>query len=275
MTATPRSRDLPGTRSNLLVGAGHTFVREHDDHLVRFTPTRGDYYSGNQLVLDRPPCCADDAHERARAALAAWLARAELTPELGSAAKLTLAWESLDPRALAEPVLPFGATYTVDTVMRLARTPPAAPPTPGLVFRPALRDSDWSAVAQMVNDDWPELRGHGDFVRWVYEELRETFARARSTWWTAWQGGLLVGSLGLFEAPTLRRFQELQTRASHRRRGVASTLIRLALGEEEAGPPRETYIVASTGEPPERLYRSLGFEPCSWIHTVRARRGSC
>ncbi len=272
----PRSRDLPGTRSNQLVGAGHTLAIDADDHVVRYTPTRPDYWSGNLLVLDRAPCSPDDAPDHARAQLAGWLARADATPELALTAKLTLAWETLDPRPLPEEWFPHGSSYTVDTVLRLARAPAPAPPPPGLVFRPALRDSDWSAIAQLVVEDWPDARGYDDFVRWVYTELRVSFARSRSTWWTAWQGSLLVGSLGLFEAPELRRFQELQTRASHRRRGVASTLIRLALSADERPErARETYIVATAGDAPERLYRSLGFEPCSWIHTVRARRPPC
>ena len=272
----PRSRDLPGSRSNALVSAAHTRVREAVDHVVRYTPARSDYWSGNLLLLDRPPCASTDPLERARGALGRWLARADATPELATVAKLTLAWESFDPRPLPETFFPHGSSYTVDAVLRLAKTPPAAPAPPGLVFRPALRDSDWSAIGQLVVDDWPDARGYDDFVHWVYSELRITFARSKSTWWTAWQGPLLVGSLGLFESPALRRFQELQTRASHRRRGVASTLIRLALANAgKSTRARETYIVASSGDAPERLYRSLSFEPCSWIHTVRVRRGAC
>jgi GNAT superfamily N-acetyltransferase len=270
----PRSRDLPGSRSNALVSATHTRVREADEHVVRYTPARLDYWSGNLLLLDRPPASASDSLERARGALGRWLARADSTPELDRVAKLTLAWECFDPRPLPDVFFPHGSSYTVDAVLRLAHPPSPQPTPPGLTFRSALRDADWSAIAQLVVDDWPDARGYDDFVHWVYTELRVTFARSRSTWWTAWHGPLLVGSLGLFESPVLRRFQELQTRASYRRRGVASTLIRMALANgSRAVRARETYIVASSGDAPERLYRSLGFEPCSWIHTLRVRRG--
>ena len=39
----PRSRDLPGSRSNALVSAAHTLTREAVDHVVRYTPARADY----------------------------------------------------------------------------------------------------------------------------------------------------------------------------------------------------------------------------------------
>ncbi len=152
MSRAPRSRDLPGTRSNQLVGALHTLARDAGDHIVRYTPGRPDFWSGNGLVLDRPPCSPDDATERAQDAIAYWLARCEGTPELAEVARATLTWETLDPRPLPETWYPPGSSYTIDTVMRLARTPPSAPPTPGLVFRPALRDADWGAIAQLVVD---------------------------------------------------------------------------------------------------------------------------
>jgi GNAT superfamily N-acetyltransferase len=282
---TTPSRDRPGIRSTLLVDALHTQVRDAGDHLVRSTPAYPNYWDGHGLVLDEAPCSADDPPELARAALERWLARLDATPELAHVGQRTIKWESLDPRPLLRVALPAGASYGRDVTLRLHRLAEPTPTPPEIDFRPvaaegtSAADADWDAIvafviegnlasgAAYVDATYP------DFVRWAYARQRATFAASRSAWWTAWDGPLLVGSLGLFEAPDLRRFQEIETRETHRRRGVASTLIRRALEYGDVSARSlETYIVAVASAAPERLYRSLGFEPCSWIHSVRVPR---
>jgi len=41
---------------------------------------------------------------------------------------------------------------------------------PDGLFRPALRDSDWSAIGQLVVDDWPDARGYDDFISVEWEK---------------------------------------------------------------------------------------------------------
>jgi ribosomal protein S18 acetylase RimI-like enzyme len=94
----------------------------------------------------------------------------------------------------------------------------------------------------------------------------------------AWDGDAPVGHahLALTDPPEM---QDVQVRASHRRRGVASALT--AAVESEAsrrGYDRLRVTVSADGEGPQALYRSLGFAdtglpPRRVVGTVQIRTG--
>jgi GNAT superfamily N-acetyltransferase len=259
-----RSRDLPATRSNLAIDAEDTEVIHRADHLVLHTPARRSYWDGNVLVLDEAPAAPGDPPERWSEALSPWWDTWASSPLAGDPVRLR--WESTDRR---QPKgLPAGVIYSQDTTLELGQLATLERPPPPVSCRPAISDEDWRALTDMVlgaDDGLP-----ADYVEWAYAKARRAFARTGSAWWTAWDADQLVGSLGLFRGADLWRFQEVETRASHRGRGVASLLVTRALGAWT--PERPAYVVAETGEPPERMYQRLGFTPVSWVHTLRRGR---
>lgn len=261
------SRALPGLRSNLALDADHTSVIDAGDHRVLVTASCPDYWEGNCLLLDAPPASPDDGADVWTAALARWRAAIDAGP-VGAVPHPLIRWESTDPGPIATSVLPAGTTHAQDTVLALDDSASVSGAAPAVECRPAASDADWDAIVAMVLGDEPEDDAHARYRRWAYAALRRRFARTGSTWWTAWDGPLLVGSLGLFRDDALWRFQELETRASHRGRGIASRLIGRALAEPPAGARPPVYMVAETGGAPERLYRRLGFAPVSWIHGI-------
>ncbi len=255
-----RSRDLPGTRSDLFVDSEVTEVAEGDGWIQLRTPSRSDYWDGNCAILDEAPAPPEAPAERWAEVLAAWFA---------SRGCGRLRWECLDPRP-PDATLPPGMTYERRTTLRLTRRVVLSGPPAGLSMRPA-RIEDFGALTELALAEVEPGGSLEAFMRWMYDKHARLVATGRATWWTAWDGDVAVGALGLVMGPELARFQDVETRASHRRRGVASNLIRLALegaGAWSGGAP-PIYIVADTDDVAvERLYRALGFEPVSWRHTV-------
>jgi GNAT superfamily N-acetyltransferase len=232
-------------------GAGSRLVR---------TPSRPDYHDGNFVLLAGPPAAPDDPDPAWAAALERALGR---WPARGRAA---VRWESDDPTPIRPGALPPGARASVDATLRLARWLEPDRPAPAVTCVRATDDDDWRAIVGLAraSDGAPSA----DFVEWTYAKLRRAFTATGSAWWTAWDGDRLVGSLGLHRGADLWRFQEVETRSSYRRRGVATRLIGRALAEVPPGDPRPVVIVAEAGGAPERLYRRLGFEPVGAVHTV-------
>lgn len=260
------SRLLGGLRSGLTLDAGHTHVLDRNGHRVLVTPGCPSYWEGNCLLLDEPPATADASPAVWATALARWRSAVAASP-LASTRRPLVRWESTDARPIASALLPRGVTHTQDTVHVLDAwcTPMRA--APAVACRPASSDDDWNAIIEMVLGAAHEER-YVQYVRWSYAKARETFARAASTWWTAEDRGVLVGSLGLFRGDGFARFQEIETRETHRGRGIATLLIARALAERPASDASPVYIVAETGAAPERLYRRLGFAPVSWVHSI-------
>ena len=92
--------------------------------------------------------------------------------------------------------------------------------------------------------------------------------------WGAFRDDRLVGSLGLYESPTLLRFQEVMTREDARGRGVASSLVAGALASARSRHRRATaVIVAKPGTQAGRIYQRLGFRGAGTQYWLRRRAG--
>jgi GNAT superfamily N-acetyltransferase len=67
----------------------------------------------------------------------------------------------------------------------------------------------------------------------------------------------------------LHRSQSVETRETHRRRGIASAVLRhAALWALDRTPVAKVIIVAEMDSDAGRLYRSMGFEHAETIHGV-------
>lgn len=86
------------------------------------------------------------------------------------------------------------------------------------------------------------------------------------TFWTAWEDGLLVGCAAIKELDSRHgEIKSMRTSASHRRTGVATSMLQHILREAQArGYERVSLETGSMPffEPARRLYKAHGFSEC-------------
>jgi ribosomal protein S18 acetylase RimI-like enzyme len=261
-----RSRDLPATLSDFRVQSAATEIIERADFVVVRTPEYPTYHWGNYLVLDSPPppeslddwfrCCARE------------LADIET-------ANLLIAWETGDVSTEVSEVEAQAAELL--TVMTLAGGPGPADLPPAIEISKASDVDTWQRLVAMLAEIGPPELGeaYGDFVRWRYEKYRESVEDGRGAMWIARDGDELVANLGLLDAGAYCRFQDVNTLASHRRRGICSALVRSSIADSQARrASRLPVIVANRGEAAERLYAAIGFAAVGSQFTMRRPRPS-
>jgi putative acetyltransferase len=86
------------------------------------------------------------------------------------------------------------------------------------------------------------------------------------TFWTAWDGNVLVGCGALKELdPAHGEIKSMRTAATHRGRGVASATLTRILEEAAGRGYRRLSLETGSGEffaPARTLYAKFGFVPC-------------
>jgi ribosomal protein S18 acetylase RimI-like enzyme len=252
-----RTRERLGARTDDRTRPAHEVIARDDYRVIR-TPTCHRFHFGNYLSLDAPPRAED---------LEGWFARcrSELA-ELTGVERLVLEWETgLDH--VDEVVLEAPNVVLARPVIE--HVPAIAPE--GIELRSIASDdgAGWAAVlALAVADAIDRTPAHADFLAWRVGAQRDAYQRAPGTggFWGAFDAatGELHGSLGLHESDDLLRFQDVETAAAQRRRGIASALCAVALRAAAARRPRAlAVIVAEQGSQADRIYRRLGFAPVS------------
>jgi ribosomal protein S18 acetylase RimI-like enzyme len=262
-----RSRDLLGALTDTLVQPVGTELASRDRYLVMSTPERDDYNDGNILILDRAPEPAE-VEDRMADCRREFGARPVLYLSLCWEEEGDIRWEAAPPVAGAT-----GDDLQRLTVLSSAEAPEEQPAPEGIALRPLRTETEWPDLAALAI----ATHAPGDpgafavFARWRYREYHRAFAGPdpgrpdeRGRFWGAFRGDRLVGSLGLFESPTLLRFQEVMTHPGERGRGIATALTARALRAGLARRPGAiAVVVAEPGEQAERIYRRLGFGTAS------------
>jgi putative acetyltransferase len=86
------------------------------------------------------------------------------------------------------------------------------------------------------------------------------------TFWTAWEGGELLGCGALKELDDAHgEIKSMRTAAAHLRKGAARRMLAHILGEARRRRYRRVSLETGSGEafqPAHRLYESFGFVPC-------------
>lgn len=234
------------TDLELLARRGKGRIVDRGDYLAVTTPEDPGYYFGNLLVLRAPPRAGE---------VATWVQR--FADEIGrdpAIEHVTLRWDGIHgdvgPRAELEAA---GFTLDTDLVMVASSVVPARC---DVTLRPLAPD-ELAATADLA---FAISDRHDDaYRRFVHRRAawkRELVTGGEATWWGAFDGASLVGSLGLVPLGTRARYQDVQVAASHRRRGIASAL--LAASADAAGVDT-LVIVALPGSAAARVYERAGF----------------
>lgn len=238
--------------TDLLAMRGASVVEHHRDRVVQRTPAEPDFWFGNRVIFTAPPTDAAAALARFHA-------------DFPHARHVCIGWDvpnlPLAPvRALFEGT---GLTVEQGEVLGLAGAFNSRPPPEGIAFR-AFRPDDWAQSheisLEVAQDDGLPLDTH-----LAYLEARARTRQAQITagfcqWFGAFEGDRLVGDMGVvFDADHIR-YQVVQTRRSHRRRGIASALLGFALEWAQSRAPRAIPVIVADAEGEAgRIYRRAGF----------------
>jgi GNAT superfamily N-acetyltransferase len=226
-------------------------IVDRGDYLVVETPTDHGFYFGNLLCLPAAPQVGEVAY---------WMRKfADELGHLHDIHHVTFQWD--DPTGATgatDELASAGFEVAVHDVMT-ATSLSAPRPTnlAGLELR-ALEPDDLDATAEI---GWTIGDRHDDNYRtflWRRADWQAQLVdRGDARFWGVFDGELLVASLGLAPVAGVRRFQDVQTIAQYRGRGLASALLVAAAADAPAAGP--LVIVTEHGSAAARLYTSCGF----------------
>jgi ribosomal protein S18 acetylase RimI-like enzyme len=193
----------------------------------------------------------------------------------------TFTWDLTDG-TLGAAVTEFPG-YELDHMVGLVATPAQLRPHPRANSDLAVRtleanDPAWAQVlalweANNAADEQPHPTEHyRSYATSRIGEMRRLIADGRGVWCVALDGGEVVGSLGLIVTDGRARYQSVDTRLSHRRRGVASRLVVEAAERAAARWAVDSFVIAAVpGYHAIGIYEGLGFVPverltgvCRW-----------
>ena len=220
-------------------------ITDRGDYLVVRTNDPS-YYLGNLLVLASPPQVGEVAY---------WTRRfGDEFRESPGVRHVAFRWDGSagDPGARDEL---RAAGFTIEDHWVMATEHVAAGSTPYAIR--ALQPGEMQAVADLgfaISDDHSDTYRH--FLNRRATWKADLVIAKLATFWGAFDGSELVGSLGLVELGSVARYQDVQTAATHRKRGIASALLAAAA----AAVTVERYlIVAEPESEASRIYTRAGF----------------
>ena len=236
----------------LLKLAGST-VEDRGDHLLVSTPANPSFYWGNFLLLDQVP---------ARDQVADWLERFETAfPETRHRAfGFDVTNGTVDDVAgFAER----GLEVELSTVLTASVVRPPPHPNEEAAYRPFEVDSDWSQSVELniACYDSGDSPSHRTFVDRRTMSNRSLVTGGHGRWFGAFIGDTLVAQMGIVSAaPSLARFQLVETHPDYRGRGLAGTLAHhvSCYGLDELGA-QTLVIVADPEYLAIKIYRAIGF----------------
>ena len=241
-----------GLQTDLELAATRGSVTDRDDYSVVVTPDDPSYYMGNQLVLPAAPQVGEVAYWTRK--FAAELGR---DPEIRHVA---LRWDGIAGDVGARSELE-AASFTIDTGVVMTAPRITAPSTLFEVRPLAVREMQATAeLAFAVGDRHDETMRTFLARRAAWQQ--QLVGTGQAMWWGAFDRvhgrQTLVGSLGLVALGARARYQDVQTAASHRQRGIASALL-VAAANALLPSVTTLVIVAEPDSAAQRVYTRAGF----------------
>ncbi len=238
-----------GLQTDLELAATRGPVIDRDDYTLVTTPDDPSYYTGNTLVLPTAPQVGEVAY---------WTRK--FAAELGHDREIrhvALRWDGIAGDVGARSELE-AASFAIDTsvVMRAPRTI-SAPSTIYEVRPLGVREMQSTAeLAFAIGDQHDETMRTFLARRAAWQA--QLVGAGKAMWWGAFDHGTLVGSLGLVALGDRARYQDVQTAATHRKRGVASALL-VAAANALLPSVSTLIIVAEPDSAAQRVYTRAGF----------------
>ena len=252
MSDSPPLRSL-GLLSDLVVMRGLSEVEVHPDRIVLRTPSEPDFWCGN-MVIFRDNVVRPETQ------------CAQFRADLPDAAHMVLTWDAPDMIAgpAHEALAAQGFDIEAEDVLTLTGAAPEMRLPAGIILRPILGDADWEQVLalqlEVSREEDYEPVSHEAYLRRRFANLRRQVEAGQGFWLGAFEGERLVGDLGVFIGSGFARFQNVETRASHRRRGICAALVCAGANRARATAPDAIPVIIALAEgAPGRTYRRCGF----------------
>lgn len=266
MTANPLlTNHLPaalrslGAASHILSLGPDAEIQVLADRIVIRSPAQPGYCWGNCLLFLTPQRDPESQIAQFRA-------------DFPQARHVAIFWDDPQAKPDATDAVFARLGFKLAVLDVLARHGPAlpAPIPPGIGIRPLTSPADWTAATRLQHETGVEEGDHSaDHLPVIEARMaarRRSAEAGQLLWFGAFEGGDLVADAGVILHDRLRRFQAVETRASHRRRGIAAALVSQASRHVDrlgAGLPQ--LILAGRASDAGRLYRRLGFQPSERI----------
>lgn len=254
-----------GLRTDLIFHRFGAQVSDRGDYVAIRTASRPDYLWGNCILIRRFGA-ADSADH--------WIRIFER--EIGSRKEtgfMTFAWD--DPTGSAEHITPFldlGFKLSTSTIFTATAVRRPSAYNDDFVVRPLESDADWEQYLDVhFSKDWGygSLEDQHRFNLAQRDSLRAMVQAGIGMRYGAFLGDCLVAELGIYWDRDVARFNNVGTRASHRRRGACSTLVYEASKATFSDMKRKTLVLeALSGGEAARLYGTVGFTPSQQLCKV-------
>ena len=241
---TPRS---VGLQTDLELAATRGVVTDREGYLVVSTPDDPTYYVGNTLVLPAAPQVGEVGY---------WSRKfAEELPD-PAIRHVSFRWDGITGDTGAHDELVAAGFQVESSQVMTARAVAASR------IELEVRQLETREVISTAELEYADADRHDEIHRRFLHRRaiwkQSLVATGRAVWFGAFDRGALVGSLGLVALGARARFQDVQTAASHRKRGIAGAL--LAAAAREVLPSIEQLvIVAEPDSAAARVYERVGF----------------
>ncbi|KZL12660.1 hypothetical protein PsAD2_03967 [Pseudovibrio axinellae] len=243
-----------GVRSDLLVEYSNSQIEVHPDRLVLRTPDEPHYWAGNMVFFRGNTVDPEQQITQFR-------------KDLPEAAHTMFGWDTPDMKIGKEhaPFSDLGYELEQIDVLSLSGPLNRAPLPEGISIRPVETDEEWEQVIALQIDTAVEQgydrASFGVYVSTRFAARRRQIKAGLAIWFGAFDGDLLVADLGVYSGASVSRFQEVETRPSHRRRGICAALVTAGVDWARAQAPATIPVLQAHSESPAgRIYRRSGFE---------------
>lgn len=241
-----------GMASEILALTGICECEERPDRIIQRTPSEPNFWSGNQVIFlgDTDPLDAV----------------AQFEADHPTAKHGSIVWDVPGPdRAVIGPILkPLGYEVEVSDVLTLTGAIRSVQPPKEITLRAIETDEDWAKTLDLmlevsIEEGYDPIQ-HKPYLEGRILNRRAQISRNLGAWFGAFEGDLLVADMGMFHDTRVARYQSVETRASHRRRGICSALLFHAYHFAiSRAPDAKAIIIAEADSDAGRLYRSMGF----------------
>jgi len=256
--------DLPCTRTERFAEPFDTSWTPVGDALLADTPECRESNYGHRLVLGGAP---DD-----------WEVPVRRWRDAHAGKGVKTAWLNLEAPALEPPtpVVPPGLKLETTTTGRFpgSRATAVGGPPGGYEVR-LVRDDDWPALhaSAVAINEWTDDVDGQRYLDHVIVGRRRQHAEGRLRQWLAVDAstGAVAGMAAVVEGAGEARFQDVQTVAEHRRRGLCTALIAAALADHRGRRPDwKLWLNVHPDGPAAGVYARLGFVPETTMWSVSA-----
>ncbi len=242
-----------GLRSDLLSMAGICQTETHPNGIIMRTPLEPDYWCGNVLI--KTDQSVDPATD-----IAFFQARFPQSDHI------KILWDipCPDVAAVRAAFPPHFEIEAFDVLTKHGAATARSCPT-GINIREIGTHSEWAAsehlAAEIAGQEGFDHDRHAPYLARRYQARKAQVSTGLGGWFGAYDGDTLVAHMGLFHDQEVIRFQAVETKSSHRRRGICAALLsQVSAWAHRRAPDAIQVIVAQADSDAGRLYRRQGFD---------------